>query len=173
MGAALPDTTVATPLTSLESVVLWWEIQQLQERYSFVLDNNRLEEWAELFTPDCFYEIIPKENADSGLPIGLVYCDNQRMLRDRVLSLRHANIYEEHACRHLTSGLQITCIDADTVEAISNYVIVQTRTNGESFIYQAGRYEDRIVRTPEGWRYAKRRAIYDTSRVITLLATPV
>lgn len=159
--------------TSLDTIVLWFEIQQLQERYSAALDNDRLEEWAAMFTPDCLYEIVPRENADAGLPIGLVYCDNQRMLRDRVLSLRHANIYEEHACRHLTSGLVINRIDEDTVEAGASYVVVQTRTNGESFVYQAGRYEDRIVRTAEGWRYQKRRAIYDTSRVITLLATPI
>ncbi|MDM0012968.1 anthranilate 1,2-dioxygenase small subunit AndAd [Variovorax sp. J22P168] len=159
--------------TSLESVLLWFEIQQLQERYCAALDNDRLEEWAALFTADCLYEIVPKENADMGLPIGVIYCDNQRMLRDRVLSLRHANIYEEHASRHMTSGLQLTHVDEDTVDAQSSYVVVQTRTNGESFVYQAGRYLDRVVRTPEGWRYQKRRVIYDTSRVQTLLATPI
>lgn len=159
--------------TSLESVLLWFEIQQLQERYCAALDNDRLEEWATLFTADCLYEIVPKENADMGLPIGVIYCDNQRMLRDRVLSLRHANIYEEHASRHMTSGLQLARVDEDTVDAESSYVVVQTRTNGESFVYQAGRYLDRVVRTPEGWRYQKRRVIYDTSRVQTLLATPI
>lgn len=159
--------------TAIESIVLWFEIQQLQERYCAALDNDRLEEWATLFTADCLYEIVPKENADMGLPIGVIHCDNQRMLRDRVLSLRHANIFEEHASRHLTSGLQLTTVDADTVDAESSYVVVQTRTNGESFVYQAGRYLDRVVRTPEGWRYQKRRAIYDTSRVQTLLATPI
>jgi anthranilate 1,2-dioxygenase small subunit len=29
------------------------------------------------------------------------------------------------------------------------------------------------VRTPDGWRYASKRVIYDTSRVQTLLATPI
>ena len=52
-------------------------------------------------------------------------------------------------------------------------MVVQTRTNGESFVYQAGRYLDVVVRTPEGWRYKSKRVIYDTSRVITLLATPI
>lgn len=155
------------------SMQLWFEIYQLQERYCAALDNDRLEEWATLFTEDCLYEIVPKENADMGLPIGLIYCDNQRMLRDRVLSLRHASIFEEHSCRHMTSGLVITPVDADTVQAESSYVVVQTRTNGESFVYQAGRYLDKVVRTPAGWRYRQRRVIYDTSRVQTLLATPI
>ncbi len=151
----------------------WFEIQQLQDSYSAALDNDRLEDWAALFTEDCLYEIVPKENADMGLPMGLIYCDNQKMLRDRVLSLRHASIYEAHSCRHLTSGLQITNVDDKTVDAESSYVVVQTRMNGESFIYQAGKYLDRIVHTSAGWRYQKRRVIYDTSRVQTLLATPI
>jgi anthranilate 1,2-dioxygenase small subunit len=158
-----------TPVTML----LWFEIHQLQERYCSALDNDRLEEWASLFTPQCLYEIVPKENVDAGLPIGVMYCDNQGMLRDRVKSLRHASIYEAHTNRHMTSGLTIQAIDNDTVDAQSSYVVIQTRTNGESFVYQAGRYLDRIVRTPDGWRYHQRRVVYDTSRVQTLLATPI
>jgi anthranilate 1,2-dioxygenase small subunit len=166
-------TAPASVATTLETITLWFEISQLQERYVAALDNNRLEDWAAMFTPDCLYEIVPKENADLGLPIGLIYCDNQKMLRDRVLSLRHANIYEDHSNRHMTSGLTIQAVDADTVQAESSYVVIQTRTNGESFVYQAGRYLDVIVRTPEGWRYQSKRVIYDTSRVMTLLATPI
>jgi anthranilate 1,2-dioxygenase small subunit len=166
---ALPASDTAPAVT----MQLWFEIHQLQERYCAALDNDRLEEWATLFTEDCLYEIVPKENADMGLPIGLIYCNNQRMLRDRVLSLRHASIFEEHSCRHMTSGLIITPVDSHTVEAESSYLVVQTRTNGESFVYQAGRYLDRIVRTPAGWRYRQRRVVYDTSRVMTLLATPI
>jgi anthranilate 1,2-dioxygenase small subunit len=103
----------------------------------------------------------------------VIYCDNQRMLRDRVKSLRHASIYEAHTNRHMTSGLTIRQIDANTVESESSYVVIQTRTNGESFVYQAGRYLDRVVLMPEGWRYRQRRVVYDTSRVQTLLATPI
>jgi anthranilate 1,2-dioxygenase small subunit len=152
---------------------LWFEIFQLQERYCAALDNDRLEEWASLFTEDCLYEIVPKENVDAGLPIGVIYCDNQRMLRDRVKSLRHASIYDAHTNRHMTSGLSIKVISNDEVACDSNYVVIQTRTNGESFVYQAGRYSDRVVLTPEGWRYRQRRVVYDTSRVQTLLASPI
>nr|WP_145546793.1 anthranilate 1,2-dioxygenase small subunit AndAd [Variovorax boronicumulans] len=171
MDTTLADRPTATP--SLDSLLLWFEIHQLNERYCAALDNDRLEEWTTLFTEDCLYEIVPKENADLGLPIGLIHCNNQRMLRDRVVSLRHASIYEDHSCRHMTSGLVLAPQDDGSVQAESSYVVVQTRTNGESFVYQAGRYLDRIVRTPEGWRFAQRRVIYDTARVITLLATPI
>lgn len=158
---------------SMEKMALWFDLYQLQQQYVAALDNDRLEEWATLFTEDCLYEIVPRENFESGLPVGIIYCDSQRMLRDRVVSLRHANIFEAHSYRHMTSGLTIRQLDADTVECESSYVVVQTLQNGESFVYQAGRYLDRVVRGEAGWRYASKRVIYDTSRVATLLATPI
>ncbi|WP_211443179.1 anthranilate 1,2-dioxygenase small subunit AndAd [Collimonas humicola] len=160
-------------MTNMTDMTLWFELHQLQEAYVHALDNDRLEEWPEFFTEDCLYEIIPRENADAGLPIGIIYCDSKRMLRDRVLSLRHANIYEAHSYRHMTSGLMIKAIDADTAETESSYIVIQTLQDGESTVYQAGRYIDRVVRTAAGWRYAKKRVVYDTLRVATLLATPI
>jgi anthranilate 1,2-dioxygenase small subunit len=102
-----------------------------------------------------------------------MHCFGRPMLRDRIVSLRKANLFEPHTYRHMTSGLEFTPIDGNTVDMQSNYVVVQTLTDGASQVFQAGRYFDRVVRTAEGWRYQRKRAIYDTSRVQTLLATPV
>lgn len=157
----------------MEAMKLWFELHMLQNQYISHLDNDRLEAWPTLFTEDCTYEIVPKENADMGLPIGIIYCTNQRMLRDRVVSLRNANIYEDHTYRHMTSGLVVTGEENGVIETESSYVVVQTRSNGESDVYQAGKYYDRVVRTADGLRYLGKRVVYDTSRVQTLLATPI
>lgn len=159
--------------TKLEEMVLWYELHRLQERYVSVIDADRLEEWPNFFTEDCVYEIIPKENVDLGLPMGIMHCFGRAMLRDRITSLREANVFEPHTYRHITSGLELAPVDADTVDIQSNYVVVQTLTDGESRIYQAGRYFDRVVHSAEGWLYQRKRAVYDTSRVQTLLVTPV
>ena len=157
----------------MEAMTLWFELHMLQDQYINNLDNDRLEAWPTLFTEDCLYEIIPKENADMGLPIGIIYCNNQKMLRDRVVSLRNANIFEEHSYRHMTSGLCVVAEKDGVIETESNYVVIQTRTDGESNVYQAGKYYDKVVRTDAGLRYQSKRVIYDTSRVQTLLATPI
>jgi anthranilate 1,2-dioxygenase small subunit len=159
--------------TKLEEMILWYELHRLQERYVSVIDADRLEEWPNFFTEDCVYEIIPKENVDLGLPMGIMHCFGRAMLRDRITSLREANVFEPHTYRHITSGLELAPVDADTVDIQSNYVVVQTLTDGESRIYQAGRYFDRVVHSAEGWLYQRKRAVYDTSRVQTLLVTPV
>jgi anthranilate 1,2-dioxygenase small subunit len=159
--------------TTIQEMMLWYNMHRLQEMYVSVIDTDRLEKWPDMFTEDCIYEIVPKENADLGLSVGIMHCFGRPMLRDRVVSLRQANVFEPHTYRHLTSGLEFTSVYADTLDMQSNYVVIQTLTNGESEVYQAGRYIDRVVRTPDGWRYQSKRAIYDTSRVHTLLVTPV
>jgi anthranilate 1,2-dioxygenase small subunit len=159
--------------TTIAEMMLWYDLHRLQEHYVSVIDADSLEEWPDLFTEDCVYEIVPKENADLGLPIGIMHCFGRPMLRDRIVSLRNANVFEKHSYRHLTSGLEFKPVGPDTVDMQSNYVVIQTLTDGESRVYQAGRYFDRVVRTAKGWLYQSKRAIYDTSRVQTLLVTPV
>jgi anthranilate 1,2-dioxygenase small subunit len=159
--------------TSIKEVILWYDLHRLQERYVSVIDSDRLEEWPEFFTDDGIYEIIPKENADLGLSIGIMHCFGRPMMRDRILALRNANVFEPHTYRHMTSGLEFKPVDADAIDMQSQYVVVQTLTDGESRVYQAGRYFDRIVRTAHGWRYQRKRVVYDTLRVPTLLVTPI
>jgi anthranilate 1,2-dioxygenase small subunit len=152
---------------------LWIELSELQGRYVSALDDGRLEEWPKFFTEDCRYEIIPKENFDQGLPAPVIYCRNRKMLRDRVISLRNANIFEGHTYRHMTSGLVISEVNENTVTTTSSYVVVITGQTGDSNIYQAGSYHDEVVLVDGVWLYRSKRVVYDTLRVQTLLATPI
>lgn len=149
------------------------EIADLLDRYTAVIDDDRLEEWPRFFTESCLYEIIPKENEDAGLPAPILWCDSAAMLRDRVASLRHANIYEKPTYRHLLSGLIVEPETAEGVVLRCGYVVVNTSQEGSSSIYQAGVYRSLAVRVGEGWRFRRKRVIYDTSRVATLLAYPI
>jgi anthranilate 1,2-dioxygenase small subunit len=160
-------------MSPLEATLVRLELMEFQDRYVTILDDDRLEEWPGMFTETCRYEIIARENVEGGFPAPLLWCDNARMLRDRVVSLRKANIYEKPAYRHFLSGFAWKQVDEHRFETICNYLVVNTSLRGETQIYQAGKYLDLIVRTPEGWRFASKRAVYDTSRVQTLLAFPI
>jgi len=154
-------------------LLLRLEVQALLDHYVDVIDNDRLEEWPELFVEDCLYEIIPRENEDAGLPAPVMRCDNQRMLRDRVISLRNANIYAPQAYRHFLSGLAIEASDEDSVSFSCNYLVINSNQMGQSLVYQTGRYRSRIVKRDGEWRFASKRCIFETSRVQTLLALPI
>jgi anthranilate 1,2-dioxygenase small subunit len=157
----------------MTDLLLRLELAAFLDDYTDAIDSDRLEEWPGFFTEDCLYEIIPRENEDAGLPAPVMYCDNARMLRDRVLSLRHANIFEKPAYRHFISGLKYKLIDETTYEMTAHYMVVNTGQKGETKVYQAGRYADCVVRTPDGLKFKSKRVIYDTLRVQTLLAFPI
>lgn len=152
---------------------LWFELSRMQDSYVATIDEDRLEQWPDFFLEDAVYEIVPKENVDLGLPAGVMHCFGRAMMRDRVTSLRQANIYEPQTYRHFTSALQFRREADGAIRMRSNYLVIRTLTNGESSVYQAGIYDDVVVSTPGGWRYRSKRAIFDTSRVHTLLAIPV
>jgi len=149
------------------------ELLALQDEYIATLDTDALELWPEMFVDDCLYEIIPKENEDLGLPAPVIHCDSKAMLRDRVTSLRHANIFQPVVYRHFTSGLSFSTVDHLTVRMQSSYLVINTNQLGQSLVYQTGRYHDVVVRVGDRWRFRSKRAIYDTSRIQTALAIPI
>ena len=145
----------------------------LQDEYISTLDTDALEAWPEMFVEDCLYEIIPKENVDLGLSAPVIYCDNKKMLRDRVVSLRNANIYQAVIYRHFISGLSFQKTESNLVEMTSSYLVINTSQLGTSIVYQTGRYYDVVVRVNDEWKFKSKRVVYDTSRIQTALAIPI
>lgn len=152
---------------------LWVELSVLQNRYVHAIDNNLLETWPAFFTEDGTYTIISRENEERNLPAPIIHCRNQKMMRDRIVALRHANIYEAHGYRHALGGLVIESVADGEVRTVSSYIVVNTGAAGDSVVYQAGVYRDTLVKQDGKWLYREKRVVYDTSRVQTLLATPI
>jgi anthranilate 1,2-dioxygenase small subunit len=147
-------------------------VERLHARYAQALDAGRLEEWPEFFTEDGRYRIATAENEERGLPLPVLYAEGRAMLRDRVQSLRHANIYEPQRYRHLVSAVLTERIDAQRARSVSSFLVMRIMENGESALYASGRYVDRVLLAPEP-RYEERVAICDSRRFDTLLAIPL
>lgn len=149
------------------------ELRMAVETYARLLDADRLEEWVDLFEEDCRYEIMSRENVMQNLPLSLMLCDNKNMLRDRIMSLRQANIYNIHVDCHVLSLLHITQPAAGMCEAEANYALFQSNQEGETRLFSVGRYEFRLSRREQGWQFSQARVVVDTGAVLTLLATPI
>ena len=85
-------------------------LYNLMAEYGLRLDEDRLEDWVELFTEDCDYRVVTRENVEQGLPNVLMWCDNKNMLRDRVESYRQVNEYNPHYDRHVIGTLRISLL---------------------------------------------------------------
>ena len=77
------------------------KVQDLNARYVQAIDDNQLEAWPDFFVDDGRYRITTAENVERGLPISMMYAVSRAMLRDRVRSLRDANVYEAQHYRHI------------------------------------------------------------------------
>lgn len=157
----------------LNRALLRYQVEELLYAYVQTIDDDRLEEWPDFFVEDCEYAIIPRENTDQGLPASVIYCDSQGMLHDRVVALRKANIYPEHYSRHIISNMRVTADNDGVIHAEGNYLVLQTRMDGETKIYNAGKYIDEIVRVDGQLKYRKKTCVFDTHRIQTLLVTPI
>ena len=147
------------------------QVEKLHARYAHALDADRLEDWPGFFTEDGVYRIATAENEARGLPLPVLYAEGRAMLRDRVASLRHANIYEPQRYRHLVS---CTLIEAEgaIVRSTSNFMVVRIMQDGQALLFASGRYLDRIALAPEPL-YAERVVVCDSRRFDTLLAIPL
>jgi anthranilate 1,2-dioxygenase small subunit len=129
-------------------------VERLHARYAHVLDADELEQWPQFFSENGTYRITTAENEARGLPLPVLYAEGRPMMRDRVASLRHANIYER------------------TASSVANFMVIRIMENGDTLVFATGRYVDRIALTPQPC-YEERVVICDSRRFDTLLAIPL
>lgn len=141
----------------------------LMAEYGMALDEDRLEDWVELFAEDCDYRVVTRENVEQGLPNVLMWCDNKNMLRDRVESYRHVNEYNPHYDRHVIGPLRM--LGESTFEA--SYSLFQTDLEGNSRLFSVGRYRVEGVMAGGTARIKSMLVVADTGTIPSLLATPI
>src|SRR5512139_4315547 len=91
-------------------------IRALEYRYARLLDDDRLEEWPDLFVERGVYKVIPRENLTRQPALPIFYCDGRPMMVDRIRSLREANIYNLHYARHVVTNIEILSAREGSVE---------------------------------------------------------
>ena len=148
------------------------QVERLHACYAHALDEDRLEEWPNFFTEDGRYRIATAENEARGLPLPVLYAESRAMLRDRVASLRHANIYEPQRYRHIVSSILIERLDEGHVKSTANFMVIRVMESGDTLLFASGRYLDRIL-LAEQPLYEERVVVCDSRRFDTLLAIPL
>jgi 3-phenylpropionate/cinnamic acid dioxygenase small subunit len=148
-------------------------VEQLIAHYVEVIDQDRLEEWPELFAESCRYLVTSAESYEEKLPLGVIYADSRAMLRDRVSALRDANIYEAQRYRHVVGPIWVEPAKAGVVESRSHFLVVRTMHDGDAMLFASGVYHDRIDISADPCRFIERIVILDSHKIDTLLAIPI
>ena len=154
-------------------LALRYEIEELLAEYAAVLDAADLEQWPEFFTEQCFYEIIPRENYDRGLPLAIMRCESKGMLKDRVVAIRDTMMYEPRYLRHMISAIRITGESPAGITVEANYAVFETPMDDLTRVFNVGRYLDRIVRDKGQLKFAEKHCVYDSILVPNSLIYPL
>ena len=121
-------------------------IRELQNRYSYAIDSGQYDKLDDMFTPDATYHFVTGST------------DNIEALKNTIrealqplTSSQHinGNQWAEITGDHATAGCYFTV-----------HMFKEGVADGEHF-EMGGRYDDELLRTPDGWRF--------TSRTITIL----
>jgi uncharacterized protein (TIGR02246 family) len=114
------------------------EILQLLYRYNHAIDSGDAQEWAETFTPDGVFDVA-----------GQVRSGQNELI---------AFASSVHGYRHIVVNPVID-VAGDTATVRAYFVVYQGTA-----LAGMGTYQDELVRTPDGWRFAKRVSTPDGAR---------
>jgi anthranilate 1,2-dioxygenase small subunit len=149
-------------------------VENLIFEWARAIDENRVEAICDLLTPQGRYTVTSRFNSDRQLPLAVIDCHSAAQLRDRIKSMRIANIYEPHHYRHMVSGVQIVGEEDGALLVRSNYLVVRTmELDGNMKIYSTGQCLDLVEVTPQSVLFRSRKFIYDSRVIETLLVIPL
>jgi salicylate 5-hydroxylase small subunit len=134
-------------------------LQNLYSAYSACLDDGDFEQWPEFFLDDCEYRIQPRENYERKLPLSIMWLESKGMLKDRIYGVRNTLYHDPYYQRHVVSE--------------ANYLVVRTKRDEFSEIFNVGRYIDVIRSTPEGLRFKSRLCIFDSELIKNSIIYPI
>ena len=150
-------------------------VSYLLAEWAHAIDQDRVEEIAALMRPDGRYTVTSRFNHVRGLPMAIIDAHNAAQLRDRIKSMRLANIYQPQCYRHVISAIQVMGqLASGLLEVRSSFAVVRTlELMGDSLLFASGECHDLIDVQGDTPRFAQRRMIYDSRAVETLMVIPI
>lgn len=160
----------------LQSVLLHHEIDQFNARYARLLDREALDVWIDLFNDDdALYVVLSRENYDRNLPVGLIYCENKNMIRDRALALAETTMFAPRYLRHLIGVASVTGVEPNgDVKATANYMLAEVLFDRpDARLHQIGVYYDKFRRKDGAIKLVERKCVYDSLLIFNAMCLPV
>jgi anthranilate 1,2-dioxygenase small subunit len=148
-------------------------IYELIAEYAECIDEDRLEEWPELFGDPCHYLVISRANHEAGMRQGVMYAASRGMLLDRVFSIRRANIFEPHRYRHVVGPIRLKGVQEGFATVHTHFLCARIMHDGATTLFASGRYLDRIAIGAAPFRFKERIVVLDSDKIDTLLAIPL
>jgi 3-phenylpropionate/cinnamic acid dioxygenase small subunit len=142
-------------------------------QYCHDIDDERYSKWVEYFEETGRYRVTTAENRKEGYPVGMVDCMGHGMMKDRILSLEKANVFEPHRYRHVIGLPQIIESNSDGVLAKTPFMLARIVAGKHAELFLTGYTEDRIVERDGRFVFSDRLVVCDSSVVDMLIVLPI
>lgn len=164
---------VAADVDRIAARAMRFAIEEFNADYCAVLDAGDVERWPEFFTEDAVYRVTAKENADAGMPLGLIYAEGKNMLRDRAVAIARTQMFAPRYCLHVLGNVRVLSMTGSAVVAQSNFILLQTLVEGPTTLHLAGKYYDHFLALDDGLLLRERQVVYDTNIIANDVVYPV
>ena len=148
-------------------------VTQLHALYASVVDAADWDAWCELFTDDCVYRLVPRENHERGLPLATLAFESKGMLKDRAYAIRETLFHDPYYQRHVIGAPRVLHANSERIECESNYAVFRTKLSELTTVFNVGRYLDTLVRSSGGLRFASRVCVYDSEMIPNSIIYPL
>ena len=142
------------------------------DEYYAILDDVDLAAWPDLFTEDCLYRVIPRENYERGYTLCTMQAESRGMLTDRVMGLTRTQVYAPRTYRRFPGPVRIVSEHAGAIHTRHNLLMVQTLIDKQADIVLAGVCHDVLAQEPDRWRLRERIVVFDSEMVPNSLVYP-
>ena len=149
------------------------ELDDLYARYAAALDEARYDDWIDLFTEECFYRVVPRENFDRNLPLSTMMAESRGMLKDRVYGITNTLYHQPYYQRHIVSGLFIRKTEGEVIHTQANYAVFRTKQNEISEVFNVGRYIDTVIVDGGRLKFREKLCVFDSELIPNSLIYPL
>jgi 3-phenylpropionate/cinnamic acid dioxygenase small subunit len=147
-------------------------LRDFYDDYYAVLDDVRLDDWPALFTEDCLYRVIPRENFEAGYALSTIYAESRGMLVDRVMGVTRTQMFAPRYYRRFPGSLRIVSREGNSVRVRHNLLVVQTLIDKQSEIVLSAVCHDVVVPDEGRLRLRERIVVFDSEMIPNSLIYP-
>jgi len=152
---------------------LRFEIDDLYSAYVACIDEGRFADWPEFFTEECVYRVVPRENFDRGLPLSTLAFESKGMLKDRVYGVTQTLFHAPYYQRHIFGRPQLLEHRDGVIRTQVNYLVLRTRQNDPTELFNTGRYIDTIVREKGQLKFREKLCVFDSELISNSIIYPL
>jgi 3-phenylpropionate/cinnamic acid dioxygenase small subunit len=147
-------------------------LRDFYDEYYTMLDDVQLDGWPALFTEDCVYRVIPRENFEAGYTLSTIYAESRGMLVDRVMGVTRTQMYAPRYYRRFPGPLRVVSRDGDAVRVRHNLLVVQTLIDKQTEIVLSAVCHDVLLPDEGRVRLRERIIVFDSEMIPNSLIYP-